>query len=106
MNVCPILEIEEPLSWELKINVAKEDAQGHSYLHASESRVIYRSFKCSNIPLDMDYNVKLLDFGLAKTDDMSHVTTQVMGTEGHTAPEYIATGRLTTKCDVYTFGIV
>lgn len=42
-----------------------------------------------------DFNAKLSDFGLAKdgpTGDRTHVSTQVMGTHGYAAPEYIATG--------------
>ena len=42
-----------------------------------------------------EYNAKLSDFGLAKagpTGDLTHVSTQVMGTQGYDAPEYIATG--------------
>lgn len=34
------------------------------------------------------------------------MSTQVMGTEGYAAPEYIATGRLSSKADVYSFGVV
>jgi serine/threonine protein kinase len=42
-----------------------------------------------------EFNAKLSDFGLAKagpTGDRTHVSTQVMGTDGYAAPEYIATG--------------
>lgn len=42
-----------------------------------------------------ELNVKLSDFGLAKlgpTGDNSHVSTQVMGTQGYTCPEYMTTG--------------
>ena len=31
---------------------------------------------------------------------------QVMGTHGYAAPDYIATGHLTTKSDVWSFGVV
>ena len=78
------------------------------------------------------YEAKLSDFGLARlgpTIGYSHVTTQVMGTYGYAAPEYIATGKygqlaypsgawshynelvtsaghLYAKSDVYTFGVL
>ena len=45
--------------------------------------------------LPQDYAAKLSDFGLAKagpTGDRTHVSTQVMGTRGYAAPEYVATG--------------
>ncbi|MCD9560827.1 hypothetical protein HAX54_019633 [Datura stramonium] len=47
-------------------------------------------------------------FGLAKVGPSagnSHVTTRVMGTYGYAAPEYIATGHLYVKSDVYGFGV-
>ncbi|XP_058179131.1 probable serine/threonine-protein kinase PBL18 isoform X3 [Rhododendron vialii] len=99
----------QPLPWETRVKVAIDAARGLSFLHNSESQVIYRDLKASNILLDSEFNAKLSDFGLAKagpTGDQTHVSTQVMGTHGYAAPEYVATGRLTAKCDVYSFGVV
>jgi len=80
-----------------------------AFLHTLGKQVIYRDFKTSNILLDESYNAKLSDFGLAKTGPLageSHVSTRVMGTYGYAAPEYIATGHLYVKSDVYGFGVV
>ncbi|KAI3678309.1 hypothetical protein L6452_37596 [Arctium lappa] len=99
----------QPLSWSLRLKVALGAAKGLAFLHSAETKVIYRDFKTSNVLLDSDYNAKLSDFGLAKdgpTGDKSHVSTRVMGTYGYAAPEYLATGHLTTKSDVYSFGVV
>ncbi|CAH8258155.1 unnamed protein product [Arabidopsis lyrata] len=97
------------LSWSLRMKVAIGAARGLCFLHEANDQVIYRDFKAANILLDSEFNAKLSDFGLAKEgpkDNRSHVTTEVMGTEGYAAPEYLATGHLTTKCDVYSFGVV
>ncbi|XP_030966024.1 probable serine/threonine-protein kinase PBL10 [Quercus lobata] len=99
----------QPLSWSLRLKVALGAAKGLAFLHSAETQVIYRDFKTSNILLDSSYNAKLSDFGLAKdgpTGDKSHVSTRVMGTYGYAAPEYLATGHLTTRSDVYSYGVV
>ncbi|KAG0477504.1 hypothetical protein HPP92_014345 [Vanilla planifolia] len=56
-----------------------------------------------------DFNAKLSDFGLARngpTGDKTHVSTRVVGTRGYAAPEYLATGHLSVKSDIYSFGVV
>ncbi|VFQ88215.1 unnamed protein product [Cuscuta campestris] len=99
----------DPLSWDLRLKIAVGAARGLAFLHASEKQIIYRDFKASNILLDVNYNAKISDFGLAKlgpSGENSHVTTRIMGTHGYAAPEYVATGHLYVKSDVYGFGVV
>nr|XP_043605987.1 probable serine/threonine-protein kinase PIX13 isoform X2 [Erigeron canadensis] len=98
----------QPLSWDIRLKIVTGAARGLSFLHTSDRKVIYRDFKASNILLDGSYNAKLSDFGLAKlaSASQSHVTTRVMGTYGYAAPEYVTTGHLYVKSDVYGFGVV
>ncbi|XXG39189.1 hypothetical protein AAC387_Pa01g0212 [Persea americana] len=99
----------QPLSWSIRLKVAIGAARGLAFLHSSEKQIIYRDFKASNILLDLNYDAKISDFGLAKNGPVgenSHVTTRVMGTYGYAAPEYVATGHLYVKSDVYGFGVV
>lgn len=99
----------DPLSWSRRISIALGAARGLAFLHTLDRQVIYRDFKASNILLDGNYTAKLSDFGLAKfgpSPEESHLTTRVMGTYGYAAPEYVATGHLYVKSDVYGFGVV
>lgn len=97
------------MPWSTRMKIALGAAKGLAFLHEADKPVIYRDFKASNILLDSDYTAKLSDFGLAKDGpegEETHVTTRVMGTHGYAAPEYIMTGHLTTKSDVYSYGVV
>ncbi|KAG6479142.1 serine/threonine-protein kinase RIPK-like [Zingiber officinale] len=97
------------LPWSTRLQIAIGAAKGLAFLHDLEKPVIYRDFKASNILLDSDYKAMLSDFGLAKDGpegDETHVSTRVMGTQGYAAPEYILTGHLTVKSDVYGYGVV
>lgn len=97
------------LTWSKRMKIALDAAKGLAFLHGAERSVIYRDFKTSNILLDADFNAKLSDFGLAKDGpmgDQTHVSTRVMGTYGYAAPEYVMTGHLTARSDVYGFGVV
>lgn len=98
-----------PLSWASRLKIAQDAARGLAYLHEGmDFQIIFRDFKSSNILLDEQWNAKLSDFGLARlgpSDGLSHVSTAVVGTIGYAAPEYIQTGRLTSKIDVWSYGV-
>ncbi|KAK7286952.1 hypothetical protein RJT34_22326 [Clitoria ternatea] len=100
----------DPLPWKTRLEIALGAAQGLSYLHQElEVQVIYRDFKSSNVLLDENFKPKLSDFGLAREGPVAgdtHVSTAVMGTYGYAAPDYIETGHLTAKSDVWSFGVV
>lgn len=98
------------LDWETRLRIALEAAKGLEYLHEHiNPPVIHRDFKSSNILLDKNFHAKVSDFGLAKLGSEKaggHVSTRVLGTQGYVAPEYALTGHLTTKSDVYSYGVV
>lgn len=91
------------------MKIAVELANAIAYLHNAFSRpVIHRDIKSSSILLDHNNVPKLIDFGLCISipEGQSHVEDAVIGRTGWGAPEYIATGYLTEKADVYHFGVL
>lgn len=99
---------EKGLDWPTRKRVAFGTAHGLEYLHEQcNPKIIHRDLKAANILLDDEFEAVLGDFGLAKLVDarMTHVTTQVRGTMGHIAPEYLSTGKSSEKTDVFGYGI-
>ncbi|KAG9151699.1 hypothetical protein Leryth_001994 [Lithospermum erythrorhizon] len=99
---------QKGLDWPTRKRIAFGAAHGLEYLHEHCSpKIIHRDLKAANILLDDGFEPVLGDFGLAKLVDtrLTHVTTQVRGTMGHIAPEYLSTGKSSEKTDVFGYGI-
>ncbi|KAF0908433.1 hypothetical protein E2562_025407 [Oryza meyeriana var. granulata] len=99
----------EPLSWKKRLNIALDVARGMEYLHnLAHQCYIHRDLKSANILLGDDFRAKVSDFGLVKhaPDGNFSVATRLAGTFGYLAPEYAVTGKITTKADVFSFGVV
>ncbi|KAD5960572.1 hypothetical protein R6Q59_013643 [Mikania micrantha] len=97
------------LSWSMRVKIMLGTAKAIAYLHSRGNQIIFRDLKTSNILLDQDFNAKIADFGLARHGPINgetHLVTQVMGTYGYAAPEYVATGYLNGKNDIYALGVV
>ena len=96
------------LSWDVRFRVAVGTARGLAYLH-EECRdcIIHCDIKPENILLDNEFNAKVSDFGLAKLigRDFSRVLATMRGTWGYVAPEWISGVEITTKADVYSYGM-
>ncbi|XP_008812470.2 receptor protein kinase TMK1-like [Phoenix dactylifera] len=98
-----------PLTWQQRLAVALDVARGVQYLHSlAQESFIHRDLKPLNILLDNDKRAKVSDFGLVKLalDKQKSMMTRLAGTFGYLAPEYAITGKVTTKIDVYAFGVI
>nr|KJB77571.1 hypothetical protein B456_012G144100 [Gossypium raimondii] len=98
------------LIWDKRYKIAMGLASALFYLQEECNQcVLHRDIKSSNVLLDLSFNAKLGDFGLARLVDhgQGSQTTQVMlGTEGYIAPECRDTYKAIKESDIYSFGIV
>ncbi|XXG55958.1 hypothetical protein AAC387_Pa03g3501 [Persea americana] len=100
---------EPTLDWATRLKIAVGSARGLAYLHQDcHPKIIHRDIKSDNILLDLNYEAKIADFGLARIfpDDQTHIEATLAGTFGYLDPEYASSGQLTDKSDVYAFGVI
>ncbi|KAF7847356.1 hypothetical protein BT93_L3056 [Corymbia citriodora subsp. variegata] len=99
------------LHWKRRFDIAVGTAKGLAYLHEECLEwVLHCDVKPQNILLDSDYQPKVADFGLSKLMDRGKVTSsdfsRIRGTRGYMAPEWVSNLSITSKVDVYSYGIV
>ncbi|KAL6343462.1 hypothetical protein AAG906_024827 [Vitis piasezkii] len=101
-------EGEKPC-WDHRAQIVLAVARGLSYLHDEcETQIIHCDIKPQNVLLDSQFNPKIADFGLAKLlmKDQTRTSTNVRGTMGYMAPEWLKNVPVTAKVDVYSFGVL
>lgn len=97
------------LDWKTRYQIALGTARGLVYLHEKcRDCIIHCDIKPENILLDAELCPKVADFGLAKLvgREFSRVLTTMRGTRGYLAPEWISGVAITTKADVYSYGMM
>ncbi len=77
------------------------------YLHTQQPHpIIYRDMKPSNIMLQPDGTLKLIDFGIAREyKQESNADTTYIGTKGYAAPEQFGKAQTDARTDIYSLGV-
>ncbi|MCD7448844.1 hypothetical protein HAX54_046937 [Datura stramonium] len=101
----------EAQSWNCRIRIALDIAGGLDYIHNfTAPAYVHNNISSNSILLNRHLRAKISNFSLAQSADNEGEASPSMkfveGRNGYLAPEYIETGQVTPKIDIYAFGII
>jgi serine/threonine protein kinase len=92
-----------PMASKLRILIGLGAALDHAHAHG----IVHRDVKPANVMITKDGRPKLMDFGIAKREDVSLTQTGTfLGTPSYACPEQIKDGVATDRSDIFSFGVV
>ncbi|UCG23405.1 MAG: serine/threonine protein kinase [Chloroflexota bacterium] len=92
---------EQVLAW------AGQLADMLAYLHGQDPPIIFRDLKPSNVMVQVDGKLKLIDFGIARIfKPEKQEDTVKLGTRGYAAPEQYGQSQTDPRSDVYSLGVL
>jgi serine/threonine protein kinase len=105
MTLAELLEQKLAVSWDEKLSIMEQICAALEYAHAQN--ILHRDVKPSNIFVETSGRVRLLDFGMARTQE-SNLTVAGMspGTLTYMSPEQVRGEQVTPASDIFCAGIV
>jgi len=93
------------ISWAARIKMANDVASAISFLHSKN--IIHRDIKSENLLLSEGWEVKLCDFGLARSvnEPKKKQRMTLCGTDDFMAPEVTLGLDYDSACDIFSFGL-
>ncbi len=88
------------------VRIAKQVCEGLSEAHMLG--VVHRDLKSSNIMIDKDGNVRIMDFGIARSLKTKGITGAgvMIGTPEYMSPEQAEAKEIDHRSDIYSLGVV
>ncbi|MGA7992384.1 MAG: protein kinase [Thermoanaerobaculia bacterium] len=102
-----LVKKRNPMPLKRKLAILVDVCDGLGYAHAAG--IIHRDIKPSNVRILEDGNVKLMDFGIAKSMVSPSTLTQTgitLGTASYLAPEQIRGENLDARTDIFSLGVL
>jgi hypothetical protein len=87
------------------ISVAQQICSGLKEAHAQG--IVHRDLKPENVMIDAQGNVKIMDFGIARSmESLTRLTGSMVGTPAYMAPEQVAGKSVDYRTDIYSLGLM
>ena len=87
------------------IDLAQQMCSGLKEAHAQG--IVHRDLKPENVMIDGQGNIKIMDFGIARSMEVAtRLTGSMVGTPAYMAPEQVAGKSVDYRTDIYSLGLI
>jgi len=108
MTLQYLIDNSGKLPYSAALRVTRQLCDGIDSVH--QLGILHRDIKAGNVILEPNGNLKLMDFGIARTIKKSEIDKLdaglFIGTPNYASPEQIQGGDLTAGSDIYSLGIL
>jgi len=97
------------IDWDTRFKIIKGICKGIDFLHTLPKPVLHLGLKPQNILLGDNMTPKIADFGFSRIFGQEQTrmnTRSVVGSVGYMAPEYLSSGEISARSDIYSLGLI